>query len=74
MEDSHPKLAAQVLRGRSLRGWYKAMLDGEDFDADMGNRARGIARSDEPEEQVYRNRKSSKSEGKNDSDDVDEVK
>ena len=75
LEDSHPKLAAQVLRGRSLRGWYKAMLDGEDFDADAWAIEReGIAGSDEPEEQVYRNRQSSKSEGKNDSDDVDEGK
>ncbi len=75
LEDSHPKLAAQVLRGRSLRGWYKAMLDGEDFDADAWAIEReGIAGSDEPEEQVYRNRRSSKSENKNDSDDVDEGK
>ena len=39
------------------------MLDGEDFDADAWAIEReGIAGSDEPEEQVYRNRQSSKSE------------
>ena len=35
LEDSHPKLAAQILRGKSLRGWYKVMQEGEDFDEEL---------------------------------------
>jgi hypothetical protein len=32
LEDSHPRLAAQILRGRNLRGWYATFTNGEDFD------------------------------------------
>ena len=32
----HPKLAAQILRGRSLRGWYKTMFEGEEFEKRLG--------------------------------------
>ena len=32
LEDSHPNLAAQILKGRNLRGWFTVMKEGEDFD------------------------------------------
>ncbi len=67
LEDSHPKLAAQILRGKSLRGWYKVMQEGEDFDEEAWAIEReGIVGSEEPEEQVYRETNRKKSEGQGD--------
>ena len=67
LEDSHPKLAAQILRGRSLRGWYKTMFEGEEFDEEAWAVEReGIASPEEPKGSSHSQHNQRKAESKDD--------